>query len=101
MPLLATLRRLAKSGMIYNGGPEWDRFSVRNLGLRLARISDGLAGWRDVFGAIPDFNSWSRDECAAAEAIARARREPTETRYLRLLQRHGRLRAAVLKLGSA
>ncbi|MGD0500644.1 MAG: hypothetical protein ABSC23_19665 [Bryobacteraceae bacterium] len=95
------LRRLARSGLMYHGGPEWDRFSVRQLGMRLAETRDGPAGWPGVFAAIGDFARWPREEQRAAGEIVRAKSLPTETRYLRLLQRHRRLRAAVLKLGSA
>jgi len=95
-----TLRRLAESGLIYNAGSEWDRFSVRHLGLRLAGRSDGAGGWTEVLGAIPDFARWPPDERRAARDIVRAKGAPTEVRYLRLMQRHARLKAAVLKLGS-
>jgi hypothetical protein len=93
------LRRMARSGLIYHGGPEWDRFSVRHLGMRLASRMDGPAAWPEVFAAIGDFARWPLEERRAAAEIARAKSMPTETRYLRLLQRHPRLRAAVLKLG--
>jgi len=97
---LPVLRRMARGGLIYNGGPEWDRFSVRNLGLRLSPRGDGPAGWKQVFAAIADFEHWPHAERRAAAEIARAREGPTEVRYLKLLQRFARLRAAVLKLGS-
>ena len=75
-----TLRKLAQGSLIFNGGPEWDRFSVRHLCMRLAEKSESLA--------LP-------------EQIVRAKRAPTETRYLRLLQRDPKLRSAVLRLGSS
>ena len=94
-----TLRRLAEGGLIYNGGPEWDRFSVRRLGMRLASKSDGVAGWPEVLRAIGQ-DRWPPEERRAAEAVIEAKGAATETRYLRLLQRHARLRRAVLRLGS-
>ncbi|MGH9674673.1 MAG: hypothetical protein ACRD44_15955, partial [Bryobacteraceae bacterium] len=97
---LSVLRRMSRGGLIYNGGPEWDRFSVRNLGIRLSRDSDGPAGWKQVFAAIADYEHWPPEDRRAAAEIARAREGATEERYLKLLQRHVRLRAAVLKLGS-
>jgi hypothetical protein len=95
------LRRLARSGMIYGGGPEWDRFSVRQLGMRLADRQDGRAGWEDIFKAIPRFRNWPEVDREAARQLASARNLPSETRYLRLMQRNARLRDAVLRLGSS
>ena len=69
------LRKLAAGAMIYNGGPEWDRFSVRHLAMKSA----GFA-WPGEIGL--------------------AKRGVAETRYLRLLQRDSGLRRKVLRLGS-
>jgi hypothetical protein len=88
-----TLRRLAQSGMIYNGGPEWDRFSVRNLGLRLAAKSEADFSLPKLLRTLGGADS-------SLPEVLRAKTAPTETHYLRLLQRHPRLRAALLKLGS-
>jgi hypothetical protein len=74
----ATLRRLAQAPLIYGGGPEWDRFEVRNVGYRVGR-----------FGKQP----WATGEIAAAK------RGPEESRYLRLLQRNPKLRGTILRLG--
>jgi hypothetical protein len=49
---------------------------------------------------IPDLGRWPADERASVEAIVRAKQGPDEARYLRLMQQHARLRAAVIKLGS-
>ena len=49
---------------------------------------------------IPDLSSWSATEKEALREIVRAKSGANEMRYLRLLQRHDRLRAALLKLGS-
>jgi hypothetical protein len=95
-----TLRRLPESSLIYNGGLEWDTFSVRQLGMRLARKMDGPAGWPEVLRAIPGFASWTAAERSLANEIAAAKHAPSETRYLRLLQKHATLRRAVLRLGS-
>src|SRR5579863_2580406 len=54
-----TLRKLAAGALIYEGGPEWDGFSVRQLGMRLAKKADGPAGWREVLGEIRGFAQWS------------------------------------------
>ena len=72
-----TLERLAKGYMLYEGpGAEtgaWDEFTVRNLGLR---------------GEIPGM-----------ARIAAAKRQGSEARYLRMLQKDPRLRAEFLRLG--
>ena len=54
-----------------------------------------------VFDLIPALGSWTREERALLGAIARAKAARTELGYVRLLRRHARLRAAVLRLGSA
>ena len=95
-----TLRKLAECALIYNGGPEWDDFSVRNLGIRLAAISDGAAGWRELLAAIGGFEHWTAEERRTAREMIRAKGAATETRYLRLTQMQPRLRQAVLRLGA-
>jgi hypothetical protein len=49
---------------------------------------------------IPDLARWSEAEKRAVVRIIRAKAGPDEAPYLRLLQNHGRLRAAWLVLGS-
>ncbi|MGC2197569.1 MAG: hypothetical protein WA628_23050 [Terriglobales bacterium] len=49
---------------------------------------------------IPDLASWSAAEKKGLLQIIRAKSGSDEMRYLHLLQRHGRLRDALLKLGS-
>jgi hypothetical protein len=53
-----------------------------------------------VLALIPDLARWTPAEKRAVSAMVRAKAALEEARYLRLLQRHGRLRAAWLKLGS-
>jgi len=114
---------------------EWDRFHIRNLGLRvnrrMARRFGGSAaairaaaarrvakalGLRParlaplerrafesfalVLDEIRDLASWTRPERRGIREIVRAKAGGVERRYLRLLQRHARLRAALLALGS-
>jgi hypothetical protein len=95
-----TLRRLATGGLIYNGAPDWDNFSVRQLGLRVARTSGDAAPWLATLAAIPDFSTWGAQDRLAIQQIVKARMGATELRYLRLMQRHSKLRAALLRLGS-
>lgn len=53
-----------------------------------------------VMALIPDLPRWTEDEKRAAADIIRARAGTDESRYLRLLQRHSRLRAGIIKIGS-
>ncbi len=123
-----TLEKLAASYLIFEGPGagrgDWDTFRVRNLGLAAARAmaerfggdierfrraarlhsarhlgiasSSGLA---QLLSLIPDLPHWPAEDRAAAARILEARQGPAETRYLRLMQRHPRLRAAFLELG--
>ncbi|HEX8895857.1 MAG TPA: hypothetical protein VF783_21220, partial [Terriglobales bacterium] len=50
---------------------------------------------------VRDLKRWKPDERRLLVAIIRAKAGPTETRYLRLLEQHARLRDALLELGSA
>lgn len=80
----ATLRRLARSPMIYEHGParrgDWDRFHFRQIGYR--------AKGRGMDELLP---GWSRLEAA--------KRAPEETRYLRMTQTDPRVREALIRLG--
>jgi hypothetical protein len=149
-----TLRRLSKAHVVYetpgaergtpgsgasgraaSGHGDWDRFSMRNIGLavqrRMARDFGGDAGSMraacvaqlarqlrvdagNLHGAqqhafsdfaltlslVPELPRWLPDEKAALREIIAAKPAKTEQRYLRLLQKHHRLRAAILRLGS-
>ena len=76
----------------------------RALGVRTAAWSEkerrAFGELALVLALIPDLARWSEDEKRALAAIARARAGADESRYLRLLQRHPRLRDAVIKIGS-
>ena len=63
-----------------------DQASFQNLALALALI--------------PDLPAWTDAEKHALLQIIRAKSKPDEMQYLRLTQRHDRLREALLKLGS-
>jgi hypothetical protein len=56
--------------------------------------------WAPVLALIPDLASWGEGEKRAVAAILRAKGGAEESRYLRLMQAHPRLRQAVLRLGS-
>ena len=133
------LRRLADGHVFYElPGSEpgaWDRFSTRNIGLRInsqmarkfggdarrfrkaaakalagnlgVRIPKadslehaGFCNFAMVLSLVPELKSWTAAEKRGVVEIIRAKCGRDEMRYLRLLQGHDRLRAAVLKLGS-
>ena len=101
-----TLEKLAEGYILYEDPSceqgAWDNFRVRSLGLAVERAgavpsSSGLAR---VMGLIPDLTRWTPEEKAAAAKILQAKQHASEARYLHLMQRHPRLRAAFLALGS-
>jgi hypothetical protein len=49
---------------------------------------------------VPDLKQWSDEEKGAVERIVRAKAGADEARYLKALQRHKRLRTALIHLGS-
>lgn len=49
---------------------------------------------------IPDLSEWTKDEKRSLARIIRAKAGRDETRYARLLQRHSRLRRAIIEIGS-
>jgi hypothetical protein len=144
-----TLKLLAAGHVFYEiPGSEvgvWDKFSTRNIGLRvnrrMARDFGGDAvlmrehsrralervlsvkieslrsgdvstsSWTPlemaafenfalVLGDVPELRAWTREEKEDLARIIRAKVKPDEMLYLHLTQRHGRLRKALLMLGS-
>lgn len=53
-----------------------------------------------VLGLVPELSSWTSEEKEALVQVIRAKAARDEMRYLHLMQRHPRLRAALLKIGS-
>lgn len=53
-----------------------------------------------VWSLIPSLARWTADEKKALALIARAKASADELKYVRLLHRHPRLRAAIINLGS-
>jgi hypothetical protein len=132
-----TLRKLAESSMVFelekaNQG-DWDRFSVRKLGLAVQRQMAKRRGDAEKFlseevkeltrllgvrveawppasrAAITDFavalssvdvREWSEKEKSALLKVIRAKAGADESTYLKLMQKHQRLRATMIKLGS-
>ena len=56
--------------------------------------------WALVLALIPDLARWTAREKADLVRIIRAKAARDEMRYLRLTQRHERLRSELLRLGS-
>ncbi|HMC30747.1 MAG TPA: hypothetical protein VKL99_07915, partial [Candidatus Angelobacter sp.] len=76
----------------------------RELNLRPERLSpnahNSFADFAMVLSLIPNLRRWSAEENSALRSIIAAKSARTELRYPRLLQKHARLRADLLKLGS-
>jgi hypothetical protein len=107
-----TLEKLAEGYILFEAAPPseqgvWDNFRVRNVGLAVERAraagavgTESCSGLALVLSLIPDLARWTAEEKTAAAKILRAKEAASEARYLRLMQRHPRLRAAFLALGS-
>jgi len=54
-----------------------------------------------VLSLMPELLRWTREEKQALLDVIRAKAASEETGYLRLLQKHSRLRETVVRLGSA
>lgn len=101
----ATLRKLATSPMIFELNTErrsdWDRFQVRKIGFKAQRVMAGVdSELALVLSLIPDLNRWSAEEKRHLARIVHAKKGAEEVRYLRLMQKHERLRKALITLGS-
>jgi hypothetical protein len=88
-----TLKKLAAGYVLYGGGSEWDRFSVRNLGFAAQRTGCPLR-------FLPELAQWTALEKRKLDAIVEAKVGREESRYLLLMQEHKRLRDAFIRLGS-
>ncbi len=81
-----------------------ERRVARALGLRTDRLTaPERAAFREfslVLDLVVGLARWSRAEKDGVVAILRAKARGVESRYLRLLQRHARLRAALIRMGS-
>jgi hypothetical protein len=104
---LAVARRMARE---FGGDAEKIRRAsesgvARALGVNSRRWSreeqEAFAEFALVLGLVPDLPRWKREEKQALVEVVRAKVGPRESRFLHLLQRHARLRAAVIRLGSS
>jgi len=77
---------------------------ARALGVRLSRWTQAqqraFAALAPALDLIPGLSRWSRAEKEALARIVLAKAGPEESRYVRLLQGHRRLRAEILRIGS-
>ena len=77
---------------------------ARTLRVRASRLSQSersaLEDYAMLLALVPDFPNWSKEEKSKLASIIRAKAGPDESRYLRMLQSHSRLRSAILRLGS-
>jgi hypothetical protein len=77
---------------------------ARALGVRVEDWKDreqlAFADFAVVLALIPDLARWTTAEKRDAVRIIRAKAGADESRYVRLLQRHSRLRDEVIKIGS-
>ncbi|HYO92240.1 MAG TPA: hypothetical protein VEQ40_11415 [Pyrinomonadaceae bacterium] len=75
----------------------------RTLGLRAESLNAdeerALSDWSLILSLIPDLSSWSDEEKGALVNVVRAKAGSRETRYLHVLQKHRRLREAIMRLG--
>ena len=89
-----TLRKLAESPMIFELDQkrvgDWDDFQIRKIGFRMQG-----GKFESLLSLVP---GWTGDE--QLQRIIDAKSAPEETTYLKLMRRHERLRAEVIKLGS-
>ncbi len=65
-----------------------------------AQQQSALSDFAVALSLVPDLPGWTPDDKRKLTSIIRAKAGPNETRYLRLLQQHDRLRDALLALGS-
>jgi hypothetical protein len=97
-----TLRKLAQSPMIFELNRErrgdWDRFQVRKISFRAQRQKE--TDFAAVLSLIPDLKTWSASEKQLLSRIVRAKTSAEETAYLKLMQKHERLREQIIQLGS-
>lgn len=74
------------------------------LGLDASRLNEderrALENFSLLLALVPDLSRWTEDEKRALARIIRAKAGADELTYLRLLQKHRRLRRAFIRLGS-
>jgi hypothetical protein len=103
---MAVQRRMAErfSGDADRMRKEMSARLSSTLGIRPNELKPaGLSALRDIAAAlslVDNVGSWNRDEKKLLKEIIEAKAGPAESRYLKLMQRHERLRLAMIRLGS-
>ena len=76
---------------------------VTTLGFRHGQLKPAALSALSDFAtalSVVDIGSWNRDEKHLLKEIIAAKTGPAESRYLKLMQKHERLRRAIIRLGS-
>ncbi|HKQ99650.1 MAG TPA: hypothetical protein VJT09_03190 [Pyrinomonadaceae bacterium] len=77
---------------------------ARALGVRVKNWKEAerraFADFAVVLALIPDLSRWTKEEKESIASIIRAKAGADESRYVRLLQRHPRLRDEIIRIGS-
>jgi hypothetical protein len=100
-----TLERIAGTYLIFEGpGAEpgaWDKFRARTLALAAQRAGGNpkLSPLAQVLETIPGRGGWTGEEKRTAARILQAKQGSEESHYLKEMQRHSRLRAAIIRAG--
>jgi hypothetical protein len=103
---LAVQRRMAKqfSGDAAKMRRACAERAARALGVRVEDWNEGeqraFEDFALVLALIPDLARWTKDEKMEVARIIRAKAGADESRYVRLLQRHTKLRDEIIKIGS-
>jgi hypothetical protein len=71
------------------------------LSIRKRDCETGSTGLAVLMAQIPEIAKWSKEERGLAARIIQAKADRDESQYLKLMQRHGRLRQNVITLGSS
>ena len=103
---LAVQRRMAQH---FNGDEQKIRRAsaeqvARALGVRIADWNESerraFSDFALMLALIPNLSRWSKEEKRAIACIIRAKAAAEESRYVRLLQTHSKLRDEVIQIGS-
>lgn len=103
---LAVARRMSRQhgGDAFVARRESVETVSRALGIRAARWNDderrALENFSLLLALVPDLSSWTKVEKEAVVRVIRAKAGADELGYLRLLQKHVKLRREIIRLGS-